>query len=95
MNNGTLSQGELFILRLRKLKQVKILGQTSKGMLTYGSNYDKRITLPSGQIEIYPTDMRGNARRLQYEDIGIQPDVYLHYTTDWIEQTLSYIQTIR
>jgi hypothetical protein len=95
MNNGTLSQGELFILRLRKLKQVIVLGQTSKGMLTYGSNYDKRITLPSGQIEIYPTDMRGNSRRLQYEDIGIQPDVYLHYTTDWIEQTLSYIQTIR
>lgn len=91
-NNETLSQAEIFILRLRKLKNVTTVGQTTKGMLTYGSNYGKRVRLPSGRFEIYPTDMNGNAKLLQYEDNGINPDITLRDDKDWIEQVIDVIR---
>ena len=91
-NNETLSQAEIFILRLRKLKNVTTVGQTTKGMLTYGSNYGKRVRLPSGRFEIYPTDMNGNTKLLQYEDNGINPDITLRDDKDWIEQVVDVIR---
>lgn len=92
VNNGTLSQAEIFTLQLKKLKNVTTLGQTTKGMLTYGSNYGKRERLPSGRFEIYPTDMNDNSRLLQYEDYGINPDILLRDDSNWIEQVLEIIQ---
>jgi hypothetical protein len=91
LNNETLSQAEIFTLRLKKLKNVTTVGQTTKGMLTYGSNYGKRERLPSGRFEIYPTDMKGNAKFLQYEDHGINPDIFLRDDKDWIEQAVEII----
>lgn len=92
LNNGTLSQAEIFTLQLKKLKNVTTFGQTTKGMLAYGSNYGKRERLPSGRFEIYPTDMKGNAKLLQYEDYGINPDIILRDDRDWIEQTVEIIR---
>jgi hypothetical protein len=92
LNNGTLSQAEIFILKLKRLKNVTLIGQTTMGMLSYGSNYGKRIKLPSGRFEIYPTDMKGGKERLRYEDYGINPDILLSNDLDWIEQTLKIIQ---
>ncbi|MFN7540181.1 MAG: S41 family peptidase [Bacteroidota bacterium] len=92
LNNGTLSQAEIFTLQLKKLKNVTTVGQTTKGMLVYGSNYGKRERLPSGRFEIYPTDMKGNAKLLQYEDYGINPDIILRDDRDWIEQTVEIIR---
>lgn len=92
LNNGTLSQAEIFILQLKKLKNITTVGQTTKGMLAYGSNYGKRERLPSGRFEIYPTDMKGNAKLLQYEDYGINPDIILRDDKDWIEQTVEIIR---
>jgi hypothetical protein len=91
MNNGTLSQAEIQILRLIKLPNVKTVGQPTKGMLTYGSNYGKRVRLPSRRFECYPTDMRGTEEHLRYEDIGIQPDVLLNNQRDWLEQVRDII----
>ncbi len=92
LNNGTLSQAEIFTLQLKKLKNVTTVGQTTKGMLAYGSNYGKRERLPSGRFEIYPTDMKGNTKLLQYEDYGINPDIILRDDRDWIEQTVEIIR---
>lgn len=91
LNNETLSQAEIFTLQLKKLKNVTTVGQTTKGMLTYGSNYGKRERLPSGRFEIYPTDMNGNANLLQYENYGINPDIILRDDKDWIEQVVEII----
>ena len=92
LNNETLSQAEIFTLRLKKLRNVTTVGQTTKGMLTYGSNYGKRERLPSGRFEIYPTDMNDNAKLLQYEDYGISPDIILRNDKDWIEQVVEIIR---
>ena len=92
LNNGTLSRAEIFTLQLNKLKNVTTLGQTTKGMLTYGSNYGKREKLPSGKFEVYPTDMKGSANLLQYEDKGIDPDIFLNSNSDWIDQVVSIMK---
>lgn len=92
VNNGTLSQGEIFTLQLKRLQNVKTLGQTTKGMLTYGSNYGKREKLPSQSFEVYITDMKGDKRLIPYENYGINPDIILLDTKDWIEQTIEIIR---
>ena len=94
INNGTLSQGEIFTLQLKRLKNVKTLGQTTKGMLTYGSNYGVRRKLPSQSFEVYITDMRGKGAKklMPYENYGVSPDIILNNTKDWIEQTLEIIR---
>ena len=93
INNGTLSQGEILTLQLKKLQNVKTLGQTTKGMLTYGNNYGKREKLSSQAFEIYITDMKGKGgkRLLPYENYGIKPDIILSEEKDWIEQTIELI----
>jgi hypothetical protein len=91
LNNGTISQAEIFTLKLKELKHVTTVGQTTKGMLTYGSNYGKRERLPSGRFEFYPTDLKGAAKLLQFEDQGIQPDIILNGDSDWIEQVVEII----
>jgi hypothetical protein len=91
VNNETLSQSEILILQLKRLKNIVIVGQTTKGMLAYGSNYGRRQRLPGGQYEVYPTDMTGNANLLQYEDVGIRPDIFLDADSDWIDQLLTII----
>jgi hypothetical protein len=92
LNNGTLSQAEIFTLKLQRLKNVTTVGQTTKGMLTYGSNYGKRVKLPSGKFEIYPTDMKGSTKLLQYEDYGLKPSIILKGNRNWIEQVTEIIK---
>jgi hypothetical protein len=92
VNNGTLSQGEIFTLQLKQLPHVKVLGQTTKGMLVYGSNYGKREKLPSRAFEVYITDMNGDERLVPYENYGINPDIVLTDNRDWLEQTIEIIR---
>lgn len=68
------------------------ISQAFKGMLAYGSNFAKRDRLPSGQYEIYLTDMNNGAALLQYEDYGIKPDIVLSPDKDWMAQLLELIQ---
>lgn len=92
VNNGTLSQAEIFTLELKRLKNVTTIGQQTKGMLAYGSNYGKRERLPSGKFEIYPTDMSNGPSVLQYEDYGIKPEIILIDGIDWIKQVVELIR---
>lgn len=92
VNNSTLSQGELFILQLKQLNNVTILGGPTKGMMAYGSNYGRTEKLPSGKFAFYGTDMINGSKLLQYEDVGIQPDVFLRDDEDWIAQLIKLIQ---
>ncbi|MBS1592597.1 MAG: hypothetical protein JST07_10885 [Bacteroidetes bacterium] len=92
VNNGTLSQGEIFTLQLRQLRNVKVLGQTTKGMLVYGSNYGKTEKLSSQAFEVYVTDMKGDKRLVPYENYGITPDMILSDDKDWIDQTIELIR---
>jgi hypothetical protein len=92
-NSATVSNAEQFVLALKGRKNVTTLGEQTKGMITFGSNYGKKITLPSGRFVFSPTDMKGLDRELAYESKGIDPDVKLDiFKGDWIEQTMDYIK---
>ncbi|MFD2598344.1 S41 family peptidase [Sphingobacterium corticis] len=92
-NSSTVSNAEQFILALKGKKNVVSLGETTRGMLTYGSNYGKEITLPSGRFVFYPTDMKGLKKHLAYENVGIQPEIPLDaFGADWLDQTVHYIR---
>lgn len=92
-NAATVSNAEQFILELKPLKNVTTLGEQTKGMITFGSNYGEKIVLPSGRFTFYPTDMKGSNRDLTYESKGINPDISLDvFKEDWIKQTLEYIK---
>lgn len=91
VNNGTISQGEIFLLQLSRIKNIKTYGQTTQGKIAYGSNYGKRVKLPSGKAEVYITDMRDWFGRVKYENAGIQPQVVFDNSSDWIERLLAMI----
>lgn len=93
MNYGTMSQGEIFTLDLKKLKNVTTLGQTTQGTLAYGSNYGTNKRLPSQQFEVYITDMKNSPELLQYESYGIKPDTSLNENSSWIEQVIEIISS--
>ncbi|MES2416629.1 MAG: S41 family peptidase [Bacteroidota bacterium] len=92
-NAYTVSNAEQFILKLREKRKITTMGESTMGTITYGSNYGKRITLPSDRFTFYPTDMSGLKKELVYESIGIKPDVYLNpFTEDWVAQALKQIK---
>jgi hypothetical protein len=91
INNGTMSQGEIFTLQLKKLSAVTTYGQTTMGTIAYGVNYGGMKKLPSGQYGAIMTDMRDHASLLQYENYGITPENILNNQSDWVSQVLKLI----
>lgn len=89
-NFFTGSNGEQFTLKLKDLKNTTHLGQRTYGAVAYGSNYGKLLKTPSGLFAIYPTDMNFH-KLIEYEYVGVQPDIELDFNKDWIAQTLQII----
>ena len=89
INAYTISQGEITAQRLSRLKGVVLAGQSTKGMLAYGSNYGRHIPIAGGEFLFYPTDMR-TPGMFKFEDIGIQPDMELSNQEDWLKQVYNY-----
>lgn len=90
VNYHTVSNAEQFVVRLRNLKNISIVGQPTRGMLTYGNNYGNSVSL--GSYKLYITDMKGSPRDLAYEDQGIKPDIKLQADSDWIQQVVDIIK---
>lgn len=91
-NQNTVSNAEQFIIDLKGKKNVTTLGETTRGTITYGSNYGKTIEMPSKRFLFYPTDMSGRSTDLAYENIGVSPGVLLDaFGEDWVDQTTKYI----
>ena len=91
VNRKTISNAEQFLIRLKDHKHVTVFGETTKGMITYGSNYGKLVPLKSKGLFVYPTDMSGKKKDLQYETTGINPDIFLKEDSDWIEQIIKQL----
>ncbi len=90
-NYFTGSNGEQFTLKLKKLKNAIHLGQRTNGIIAYGHNYGTSYDSPTGNFSFTPTDMNFH-KFIDYEMVGIQPEVILDITSDWITQTQSIIE---
>lgn len=91
-NFYTASNGEQFTLKLKRLKNTKHLGQRTYGAIAYGSNYGTLLETPSGEFAIYPTDMNFH-KYIDYEYVGVKPEITLDFDKDWVEQTLDIIES--
>lgn len=91
INNRTISNAEEFAIKLKRLKNVQILGEISNGTLTYGNNSGQRESLPSGKFKLYITDMKGSRKNLRYEEVGVPPDLNLSPNHNWIDQVINLI----
>ncbi|MEM7187923.1 MAG: hypothetical protein AAF466_14845, partial [Bacteroidota bacterium] len=88
---NTGSNAEITTQRMRNANNVKVVGQSTAGILSYGSNYGNRITLPSGRYQYKFTDMNVS-RNLPYEGIGVPVDIELEMDSDWLEQALNLVE---
>jgi len=88
VNSRTTSNAEQFVLRLKRFKNVKILGSQTSGTIAYelGKSYE----FPYYNFTGFFT-FRDDKKYLEYESVGIKPDVLLDNATNWIEQTKDYI----
>ena len=86
------SNAEQTTVRMKKIKGAVHLGQRTNGTIAYGRNYGHAYTSPSGLFTVSPTDMKFN-HFLQYEEVGVTPDILLDNESDWIEQTLNIINS--
>ncbi|SFT95281.1 Peptidase family S41 [Algoriphagus locisalis] len=89
-NFFTGSNAEMTTVRLKDEFDAIQLGQRTYGAISYGSNYGRSYNSPSGLFNFYPTDMR-QREFIDYEEVGVQPDVKLNQESDWVEQTIAYI----
>ncbi|MCC9043324.1 hypothetical protein LNQ81_11645 [Myroides sp. M-43] len=87
VNFNTISNAEQFTLKMKKLNNVMVLGDNTRGMITYGRNYAVDKVSPSAFFRIHFTDLDTHWREyLPYEGKGVTPNYYLSSTEDWVEQ---------
>ncbi|MDR2084295.1 MAG: hypothetical protein LBP67_04805 [Bacteroidales bacterium] len=85
-NYYTSSNAEQFTLKMKSLDNVTVLGDRTSGIITYGRNYPKEFETPSKRFKIHFSDLKDNwSEYLQYENVGIEPDIYLESDSDWVE----------
>lgn len=92
-NRNTASAAELFILHLRGLKPIKTIGENTMGMTSFRDihqapfpNNDYVIFLPTKVFDKNYKDL------LQYEYIGITPNIELNENENWLFKTVEIIK---
>jgi len=91
-NYSTVSNAEQFTLRASKLPNVTVMGDRTRGMLTYGINYSPKLISPSGVFKISFTDLNDDWKEfIKYEGVGIAPEIYLSNDKNWIDQVLEML----
>lgn len=91
-NYSTVSNAEQFTLRASKLPNVTVMGDRTRGMLTYGINYPAKLISPSGVFKISFTDLKDDWKEfIKYEGVGIAPEMYLSNDKNWIDQVLEIL----
>lgn len=88
INGNTASNAEQFALRLQKFKNVTLLGSKTSGTIAY--ELGKTYEFPCYKFKGFFT-FKGDKKYLEYESVGVQPDIILDNSEDWIKQTKEYI----
>ena len=62
INFYTISLGEQFVLKMKKLSNVQVLGKKSIGILSYGPNYGTNYNTPSKKSNLMFTDIKDDRK---------------------------------
>jgi hypothetical protein len=90
VNYHTRGVMEQFLIKLKKEKNVVLLGENTRGVLSYRRKLGKTYNLPSEKYKFTVIDV-DNSEYLDYEEVGITPDVVLDPDKDWLQQVIEYI----
>ncbi|WP_299100975.1 S41 family peptidase [uncultured Winogradskyella sp.] len=90
VNNRTASNAEQFAYKLSEFQNCTILGNRTNGTLAY-EIVDSNYNLPCNNLLAVLTSKK-HGKYLKFESKGIEPDVKLSSTLDWIIQVKNYIQ---
>ncbi len=88
VNFRTKSYAEIFALQWKGKSNVTIAGTNTSGTIAFGRNYPKKQVSNDECFLTHFTDMGGIFLK-KYENLGLDPDIYLDFTIDWIEQTIN------
>ena len=88
-NNYCGSDCEQFLMKLKEQQTVKTFGEPTRGAIAYGfGNYSSpSLKTPCNGYSLGITTSKYE-KYLQYEVVGIPPDITLNTTQDWIQQIL-------
>lgn len=89
INFKTASSAELTALALKEDKRTILVGENSRGMLEYGyGNRAFSTETNCSKFKVVLTTKHINKKLSKYEYVGIEPDVKLNNTSDWINQVV-------
>jgi C-terminal processing protease CtpA/Prc len=92
-NSYTVSNAEQFTVDLMDDKNVIRYGEATRGTISYGSNTDVVLDLPSKRFKFYITDMTNRNKDLPFESYGIEPQIKLDpFQKDWVAQVIEIIK---
>ncbi|WP_245764378.1 S41 family peptidase [Salegentibacter agarivorans] len=90
INFKTASSAELTALALKEDERTILVGENSRGMLTYGYGNRSFSTKTScSKFKVVLSTKRTNRKYSNYEYIGIKPDYNLDNNSDWIDQVIN------
>lgn len=90
INFKTASASEIVALKLKEDKRTILVGENSRGMLEYGYGnkaFSSKTNCFEYNVVLSTQHIKGKFSN--YEYIGIEPDIKLDNTMDWIEQIVS------
>ena len=88
MNRNTASSAETFICWAKQSSKVTLIGENSGGYIGYGE-ITETLT-PNFHFRLACTITRFENQRL-FEEIGLSPNYYLNNNSDWIEQSIYFL----
>lgn len=91
VNHNTGSNAEQFAAKLKLWKNVTLYGDKTNGTISYEIK-NSVYTLPCSDY-IAELTSKKHSRFTSYESKGVQPDILLDYTTDWLDQVMYTIAT--
>jgi len=89
INFKTASSAELTALALKEDERTILVGENSRGMLSYGyGNRSFSTKTNCSGFKVVLSTKRTNRKFSKYECIGIKPDYKLDNNSDWIDQVV-------
>lgn len=88
VNFRTKSYAEIFTIQWKGKPNVTIAGMNTAGAIAFSRNNSEKEVSDDGWISTHFTDMGGILYK-KYENVGVEPDLYLDLNIDWIEQIIN------
>lgn len=91
INSGNRDLVERLIADLKKRENIILVGENTSGTLSYGIKDSKTLSMPCNHDRMIVVN-KDYSEYLEYEEVGIAPDIYLTVDSDWIQQTVDIIK---